>query len=124
MSKAQSEETKLRAEEIEKLIEAETADVENLMKAPTELKGIDMTMRYPSKAIERGIDLIKKAGLLLLKFNSLAEGFKINLFGKLMKYVEKLKDLLDKFGKRMGVESFSIEVSLTGVSLSFTFIPK
>jgi len=42
-----------------------------------------------------------------------------------MKYIEKFKNLLEEHGKKIGVESFSIEVGFPwGVSISFTFKPK
>lgn len=125
MSKAQSEETKLRAQEFGQSLDAEIAHLENLTKSPTEVKGMTLRMATREEAIAIGMELIKKAGLMLLKFNGLPEAFKISLFDKLMKYIEKFKNLLEEYGNKMGVESFSIEVGFPwGVSISFAFKPK
>jgi hypothetical protein len=84
------------------------------MKTVTTEKAVDMEMKR-----------IKESGLLLLKFNGLHKEFKINLFDKLMKYIEQFKNLLEEYGNKMGVESFSIDVGVPlGVSISFTFKPK
>jgi hypothetical protein len=125
MSEAQHGERKLRAQEFEQSLDAEIAHLENLTKSPTEVKGMTLRMATPEQTIDIGMELIKKAGLMILKFNGLPEAFKISLFDKLMKYIEKFKKLLEEYGNKMGVESFSIEVGFPwAVSISFTFKPK
>ena len=47
----------------------------------------------------------------------------INL-DRLMKFIERVKDKLDKNGRKMGVESYSIGMSITGPSISVRFKPK
>jgi len=123
MSISKTLEEKTRAEEFERLIERETKYVEDLMKKPSEtMKTSTIGMMTSEQATQTGIALIKKSGFLLLKFNNLSGNFKISLFDKLMNYVEKLKGLLEEYGKKIGVGSFSITVGVPfGVSISFTF---
>ena len=123
MSVGKSEEEGLRAREFERLLDTETAYVDNLMKPPE----IEPKMKYMSIMNKKELDetgtlLIKKTGDLLLRFNSLSQHYKIGLFDKLMKYVEKFRKLLEKYGKKIGVASFSINVGFPwGVSISLTF---
>ena len=121
MSIAKSKEEEIQAQEFEKLLEEETHYIESLMKAPTETREMAMKMVAPEQAIEMGMELIKRASSFLLKFDGLTYKHKVGLLDKLMEYIKKFKDLLEKYGKVMGIESFSIGVSLTGPSLSFTF---
>ena len=125
MSLSKHRETKLEAEKFEKALDAEIAHLDDLMKSPKKMTVMAMKTATTEKTVDMEIELIKKSGLLLLKFNGLNKEFKINLFDKLMKYIEKFKNLLDEYGNKMGVESFSIDVGVPlGVSISFTFKPK
>jgi len=126
MSVAKSKEERLRAKEFEKLLEEEIVYVDNLMKPPEpEPKMKYMSVMNDNEIMETGMALVRKAGFLLLRFNLLSENEKIGLFDRLMKYIEKFKNLLDKYGKKIGVDSFSITVGFPwGVSISVTFIPK
>ena len=125
MSLSKYRETKLEAEKFEKALDAEIAYLDDLMKSPKKMTVITMKTATTEKAVDMEMKLIKESGLLLLKFNGLDGEFKINLFDKLMKYIEKFKNLLEEYGNKMGVESFSIDVGVPlGVSISFTFKPK
>lgn len=119
-------EAKLQAQKFEDLLKKEIVYVEDLMKAPTEtLKVKTLKMMAEGEIIETGKRLIRRVGLVLLKFNSLSDKFKIGLFDKLMEYIEKFRYLLEEYGRKIGVESFSIEVDFPwGVSISFTFKPR
>lgn len=127
-SVAESKESDLWAEEFEKMLDEETALIDNLMKPMTEtLTRMEPTfaMMKPKKVRETLMDSVKKAGLLVLRFNGLTQRRKIGLFDKLMKWVEKLKKLLEEHGRKVGIDSFSIQVGFPwGVSISFTFKPK
>jgi uncharacterized protein (DUF927 family) len=125
MSLSKHRETKLEAEKFEKALDAENAHLDDLMKSPKKMTVMTMKTATTEKTVDMEMELIKKSGLLLLKFNGLNKEFKINLFDKLMKYIEKFKNLLYEYGNKMGVESFSIDVGVPlGVSISFTFKPK
>ena len=125
MSWSKHRETKLEAEKFEKALDAEIAHLDDLMKSPKKMTVMTMKTATTEKTVDMEMELIKKSGLLLLKFNGLNKEFKINLFDKLMKYIEKFKNLLYEYGNKMGVESFSIDVGVPlGVSISFTFKPK
>ena len=125
MSLSKYQETKLETEKFVKALDAEIAHLDDLMKSPKKMTVMAMKTATTEKTVDMEIELIKKSGLLLLKFNGLHKEFKINLFDKLMKYIEKFKNLLDEYGNKMGVESFSIDVGVPlGVSISFTFKPK
>lgn len=132
MSVAKSEERRFQAErqakEFQKMLEEEIAHIDSIMKPTTETligKKPTFAMMKPEKVRETLMEIIKKAGLLVLKFNTLTESHKISLFDKLMKWVEKIKSLLEEYGKKVGVDSFSIQVGFPwGVSFSFTFKPK
>ena len=125
MSLGKHRETKLEAKKFEKALDEEIAHLEDLIKPPKKTTVMTMKTATAEKAIDMEMELIKKSGLLLLKFNGLSAEFKVNLFAKLMKYVEKFKNLLEEYGNKMGVESFSIDVGVPlGVSISFTFKPK
>ena len=125
MSLSKYRETKLEAEKFEKALDTEIAHLDDLMKSPKKMTLVATKTATTEKTVDMEIELIKKSGLLLLKFNGLNKEFKINLFDKLMKYIEKFKNLLYEYGNKMGVESFSIDVGVPlGVSISFTFKPK
>ena len=125
MSLSKHQETKLEAEKFEKALDAEIAHLDDLMKSPKKMTVMTMKTATAEKAVDMEMEIIKESGLLLLKFNGLHREFKINLFDKLMKYIEKFKNLLEEYGNKMGVESFSIDVGVPlGVSISFTFKPK
>jgi len=126
MSVAKSQEENLRAKEFEKLLEEETVYIENLMKPQEpEPKIRYMSVMADDEIKETGIALVRKAGFLVLRFNLLSENEKIGLIDRLMKYIEKFKNLLNKYGRKIGVDSFSITVGFPwGVSISVTFTPK
>jgi hypothetical protein len=130
MSLAQSKEKNLRDEErardFEALLNEEIKYVECLMKPmEKEMKMESLPSMTEKKVHETSMELARKVGLLLLKFNSLEEKQKINLFDKLMNYVQKFKNLLEEYGTKLGVESFSIDVGFPwGVSISLTFKPR
>ena len=126
MSAGRYEQEKLTAKGFEDLLNQEIAYAENLMRpAEIEMKMKNMTIMTQEEAVETGMMLIRKAGFLLLRFNGLTEDFKVSLFDKLMEYIEKFKKLLEKYGKKMGVESFSITVGFPwGASISLSFKPK
>ena len=126
MSVAKSKEENLRAKEFEKLLDEETVHIENLMKPQEpEPKIRYMSVMTDDQIKETGLALIRKAGFLVLRFNLLSENEKIGLIDRLMKYIEKFKNLLDKYGRKIGVDSFSITVGFPwGVSISVTFTPK
>ena len=128
MSVAKSKEEKLRVKEFQKMLEEELALIDSFMQPTTDtLLGMKRSLGLmgPEEVRKTLMDRIKTAGLLVWKFNSMAESYKVGLFEKLMKWVEKLKNILEEYGKKIGVEFFSIEVGLPlGVSISFTFKPK
>src|SRR4030065_1521341 len=125
MSLSKYQETKLETEKFVKALDAEIAHLDDLMKSPKKMTVITIKTATTEKAVDMEMKIIKESGLLLLKFNGLHKEFKINLFDKLMKYIEKFKNLLEEYGNKMGVESFSIDVGVPlGVSISFTFKPK
>lgn len=123
MSVDKSEEEKLRVKEVEKLLEEEIARIDNLMK-PQEPEPTTkyLSMMTSTEKKETAMAQIGKAGYLFLRFNLLSEKRKIGLFDRLMKYIEKFKNMLYKYGREMGMESFSITVGFPwGVSISVTF---
>jgi len=127
-SKEEEHQAERQAKEFQKMLEEEIAHIDSIMKPTIEtLIGVKPTlaMMKPEKVRETIMGIIKKAGLLILKFDTLTESHKISLFDKLMKWVEKLKSLLEEYGKKVGVDSFSIQVGFPwGVSVSFTFKTK
>jgi len=129
MSVAKSEEEKRQAEaeakEFENLLNEEFTKVSNLIKPSMEIKALSLGMLSPQKANEELMTRVKRAILIVMKFNNLTEQKKINLLDKLMEYIEKFKNLMEEYGSKINVESFSIEVGFPfGISISFTFKPK
>ena len=102
MSLSKHRETKLEAEKFEKALDAEIAHLDDLMKSPKKMTLMALKTVTTEKAVDMEMKLIKESGLLLLKFNGLDGEFKINLFDKLMKYIEKFKNLLEEYGNKMG----------------------
>jgi hypothetical protein len=129
MSVAKSEEEKRQAEaeakEFENLLNEEFTKLSNLIKPSMEIKALSLGMLSPQKANEELMTRVKRAILIVMKFNNLTEQKKINLLDKLMEYIEKFKNLMEEYGSKINVESFSIEVGFPfGISISFTFKPK
>ena len=129
MSVAKSEEEKRQAgaeaKEFENLLDEEFTKVSNLIKPSMEIKALSLGMLSPQKASEELMTRVKRAILIVMKFNNLTEQKKINLLDKLMEYIEKFKNLMEEYGSKINVDSFSIEVGFPfGISISFTFKPK
>jgi hypothetical protein len=130
MSVAKSEEERHRAEaeakEFESLLDEESFQISNVVVRPVMgSEALNLGMMSPQKAREELMTRVKRAFLVVMKFNNLTGKKKIDLFDKLMNYVEKFKNLLEEYGSKIDVESFSIEVGFPfGISISFTFKPK
>ena len=82
------------------------------MKAPKKMTVMATKKVTAEKPVDERIELIKKGWFTAFEVWWFVWRIQINLFGKLMKYVEKFKNLLEEHGNKMGVESFSIDVGV------------
>jgi uncharacterized protein (DUF927 family) len=131
LNKAISEEERNEMKDFEGLLNKEIKSIDNIIELDLGSRGKLSSDFVPEEIIKSAnkrefssllMGLIKRVGSIFLHFNNLGEKCKISLFDKLMEYVQKFKKLLDKYGKEMGVESYSIDVGFPwGVSLSLTF---
>jgi hypothetical protein len=114
--------TEAEAKEFEALLNEEFVKVSNLMKPSAETKTLSIEMLQPEEASKELMTRVKRAILTIMKFDNLTEQKRINLLDKLMEYIDKFKNLMEKYGTRIGVESFSIGAGFPfGLSISFTF---
>lgn len=72
----------------------------------------------------KGDDVLENAFGVVMFFNSLSEERRAGLLEKILEYLKKLKERLDRIAKEWGVHSYSINVGLAGVTLSLEFEPK
>lgn len=131
LNKDISEEERNKVKNFEELLNKEIRSIDNIIELDLGGRGRLSSDLVPEEIIKSAnkrefsavlMGLVKRVGSIFLHFNNLGEKYKINLFDKLMEYVQKFKKLLDKYGKEMGVESYSIEVGFPwGVSFSLTF---
>lgn len=67
-------------------------------------------------------ELLSRSFGVVLFFNSLSEEQKASLIDRIIEYLRKLKEQLDKTGRKWGVSNYSIGISApVGVNISFTF---
>ena len=67
-------------------------------------------------------ELLSRSFGVVLFFNSLSNEQKASLIDRIIEYLKKLKEELDKTAKNWGVSNYSIGISAPGgVNISFTF---
>lgn len=71
-----------------------------------------------------GDELLARVLGVILYFNNLSETQKVGLLERIVEYLRKLKEKLDKIAKFWGVSNYSIGVSAPwGINISLTFTP-
>jgi hypothetical protein len=92
--------------------------------ASTNLEGLKSFFDWQTEKLNELADdeLLSRSFGVILFFNSLSNEQKASLIDRIIEYLKKLKEGLDKTAKNWGVSNYSIGISAPGgVNISFTF---
>ena len=90
----------------------------------TDLEGLKSFFDWQTEKIDdlTGGELLSRSFGVVLFFNSLSNEQKAGLIDRIIEYLRKLKEQLDKTAGNWGVSNYSIGISAPGgVNISFTF---
>ena len=90
----------------------------------TNLEGLKSFFDWQTEKLDElsGDELLSRSFGVVLFFNSLSNEQKASLIDRIIEYLKKLKEELDKTAKNWGVSNYSIGISAPGgVNISFTF---
>jgi len=90
----------------------------------TNLDGLKSFFDWQTEKLDELTDdeLLSRSFGVILYFNSLSNEQKASLIDRIIEYLKKLKEELDKTAKNWGVSNYSIGISAPGgVNINFTF---
>jgi hypothetical protein len=92
--------------------------------ASTNLEGLKAFFDWQTEKLDELTDdeILSRSFGVILYFNSLSNEQKASLIDRIIEYLKKLKEELDKTAKNWGVSNYSIGISAPGgVNINFTF---